>query len=250
MILLITGCVNVSTKTPFVTVRNYDERLKQYLQTIEWAAKESPFDIIVFCENSNCDFDFEKYFDGFRCRNKKFEYLSFWGDKTECDKFGKGYGEGEIIKYAVENSKYIKKNSCFYKITGKLWISNINQIICDDDLSHFMRYCDRVGKVDTKFYKLMLRDYNKGLMDAFYQVNDNKKEFLEKVYYDTMRKNNIKYKSFSVLPIVEGVSGTTGKEYKHMSNKRKALYNMFCKFGVYNYGWMAYLDWIFNKIAF
>lgn len=251
MLLLITGCVNVADTTPFVAVRGKNERLNQYLETLKWAISSSPFDIILFCENSGCDFDFYNYVETLKSsRIKRFEYLSFRGNREECDKKGKGYGEGEIIAYAMEHSQYLRQEKYFYKITGKLKVANIDELITDDNHSYFMRYCDRVGKVDTKFYKLLLSDYNRGLGSVYVNVDDQNGEFLEKVYYEAMKRNAIKYKSFKRIPIIEGVSGTTGRTYQRMSMRKSKLYNSITARGLYNYKWMAYLDYFLNKIHF
>lgn len=253
MLLLITGCVNVADSTPYVTVRNKNERLNQYLETIKWALEESPFNKIVFCENSGCTFDFNGFVAtlSHNLKNvKHFEYLSFVGNREECDKKGKGYGEGEIVLYAVKHSQYILKEGYFYKITGKLQIANIYKVVSDDKCSRFMKYCDKIGKVDTKFYKLMLSDYYRGIDSAYGNVDDKNGDFLEKVYYETLKNSGIIYKPFRVLPVIKGVSGTTGREYNHMSKRKEKLYNAIIRAGLYNCKWMAYLDYILNKIHF
>lgn len=251
MLLLITGCVSVADSTPFVAVRKKNERLNQYLETLKWAIDCSPFDTILFCENSGCDFNFYEYIETLKLSKiKKFEYLSFIGNREECDKKGKGYGEGEIIAYAMGHSQYLRKEKYFYKITGKLKVTNIEELIINDSHSYFMRYCDRVGKVDTKFYKLLLSDYNRGINMAYVNVNDQKGDFLEKVYFDVMKRNGIKYKSFRRIPVIEGISGTTGRTYKRMSTRKSKLYNAIAARGLYNYKWMAYIDYFLNKIQF
>ncbi len=46
----------------------------------------------------------------------------------------KGYGEGEIISYALNNSKYLKNSESFYKLTGGLTVENINDVLIDIQL--------------------------------------------------------------------------------------------------------------------
>ncbi|MCD8013364.1 MAG: hypothetical protein LUG99_09340 [Lachnospiraceae bacterium] len=249
MLLLITGCISVSADTPFVRVRKEEERLEQYLATLKWALTSSPFDEIIFCENSCYDYDFEAFCQSLN-NKKRFEYLTFEGDRNKTVKFGKGYGEGEIIKYAPNNSKFLKHRPFFYKITGKLIVDNIYDVASNTTENRFMNYCERIDKVDTKFYKVRTEDYIKYLQDAYYEVDDTNNMYLERVIRKYLKENNIKYKSFSCIPIIVGVSGTTGKEYKRPSVRRLGLYNFLCKMGLYNFKFMYPVDWLLNRIHF
>ncbi|MBV8887332.1 MAG: hypothetical protein JO235_25510 [Chroococcidiopsidaceae cyanobacterium CP_BM_RX_35] len=42
--------------------------------------------------------------------------------------YGKGWGEGEIIEYAINHSKILNKSTRFYKVTGRLFVENFTQI--------------------------------------------------------------------------------------------------------------------------
>lgn len=128
--LLITGCIDVSNNIKYLKIKNKNDRLNQYLETIRWAIEETNFNNIIFCENSNYEYDFDSYVSKLKNINKKnFEYLTFKGDTKNTDKHGKGYGEGEIVKYAYNNSKFLKDSDYFYKLTGRLKIKNINKIL-------------------------------------------------------------------------------------------------------------------------
>lgn len=119
-VLLITASINIQN-TPFVTIRDSRERLLQYLMGIVAWVKLTKINTIVFCENSNASYDFSKIIKFVRNEGKELEVLVFSGNRGS-QKYGKGYGEGEIVEYAMKNSRNLKNSTNFYKITGRLFI--------------------------------------------------------------------------------------------------------------------------------
>lgn len=67
-ILLISGCVTPNTDT--IKIKDSTLRLKQYLETLKRALQETNFDIIIFCENSNCKYDFYSYIENLNLKDK------------------------------------------------------------------------------------------------------------------------------------------------------------------------------------
>jgi len=219
MLLLITGCINVNKDVPFTSITNFDERCKDYCLTIEWAINNSPFNDIVFCENSNYAFEVKKYELLAKKNNKRFEYLTFNGDTKKTIKCGKGYGEGEIVKYALKNSKLLKENNYFYKITGRLIISNIKSIVKDNKKNYFQNY-HNLNEVDTRFYGINKQVFEEYLLDKYIEVEDNNKFYLEHVYYKYLNLNKVKYRTFYSKPNFVGKSGSTGVDYGSKGDKK------------------------------
>lgn len=106
-VLLITGTIQVDAHMPLVAIKDASDRFRAYMETVRWAIEISPFRDIVFCENSGCNFHQAEIDRLAASKNKKFEYITFRGNKDKVFKQGKGYGEGEIISYAMENSKLL-----------------------------------------------------------------------------------------------------------------------------------------------
>lgn len=77
---------------------------------------------IVFCENSGYH---SKKITAF-CLQNNIEYLSFVSKESYK---GKGHGEKEIFDYAISNSKYILESDYVIKVTGRLYIKNLSNII-------------------------------------------------------------------------------------------------------------------------
>ena len=125
-VLLVTASIHIQN-TPYVTVRGERERLAQYLTSLIAWIKMSNISTIVFCENSNTTFDFSKIIDFAESQGKVLEVLIFSGNQ-ESQKYGKGYGEGRIVEYAIKNSRHLAGSVNFYKITGRLFVPEFNLI--------------------------------------------------------------------------------------------------------------------------
>lgn len=124
--LIMTATIDVS-KTPFVQLSNPKERLVQYLCALISWINFSDISSIIFCENSNTKFDFHKVKELALIQGKELEVLVFNGNlKSEI--YGKGWGEGEIIEYALEHSKLLKNSFAFYKVTGRLFVDNFSEV--------------------------------------------------------------------------------------------------------------------------
>ena len=233
MILLITGCINVDKEMIYTTIKDQNKRLADYIETIKWAIEETSFDKILFCENSNYAFDKNKY-ERLAMENKKeFEYLTFKGDNVNTKTKGKGYGEGEIVLYALKNSKLMKNEKSFCKITGRLRISNVNKLIKSTSKNYFMNK-RLLNEVDTRFYFIQKSTFLETLKESYKCVNDNENFYLEHAYYDSLICNNVKYRTFYERPLFIGFSGSTGKEYKDKKNKNEFITTVLFKTNIYN----------------
>lgn len=125
-VLLMTGSITPG-KTRDVAIQNSDDRLFQYITSLLAWIELTDVKNIVFCENTNCKYDFSNLVEIALKKGKNLEVLIFNGN-VKAQKYGKGYGEGEIVKHAILNSKYLNEETNFYKITGRLFIKNFNEI--------------------------------------------------------------------------------------------------------------------------
>jgi hypothetical protein len=125
-VLLITASIDIRN-TPFVTIRDSRERLSQYLMGVIAWIKLTKINTIVFCENSNTSYDFSKIIEFAKSEGKTLEVLVFSGNEGS-QKYGKGYGYGKIIEYAIKNSAYLTDDTNFYLISGRLFIPEFDKI--------------------------------------------------------------------------------------------------------------------------
>lgn len=124
-ILLLTGCINPNGM-PFTSLTDNSARKEQYIKAINYYLHHTDLPI-VFAENSNTDIS--NHFQQAISRNR-IEFLTFSGNNKKNR--GKGYGEAEIIEYALNNSQFITSSNsqcAIVKITGRLIVENIKEII-------------------------------------------------------------------------------------------------------------------------
>lgn len=224
-VILLTGCINPNGM-PFTQLTDASERQKQYVDAIHYYFNNTDCKI-VFCENSNTDIS-----TLFKNEQDRLEILTFAGNQDK--QRGKGYGETEIIEYALHHSSFIQDGSIIIKITGRLIITNICQILkslkCKHDfvtcLFHSnLKFADsRIICGTTTFYKEFLK--NKGC------INDYKSIFFEHILASTVLESSVCFIPFAEEPLIRGISGTTGELYQEIKTSKKKAISYKC------YSWM------------
>ncbi len=213
MIILLTGCINPQGMA-FTTLSDQEERKAQYINAIQYYLSNTSFKI-VFSENSGTDIS-NLFQDSIK--SGRMEYLTFHGNLDK--KRGKGYGECEIIEYALKNSKliYSSKEQRIAKITGRLIIKNIKGILRWHNLlfskqTVFCTINSDLSFTDSRFIVAPI---------SFYEIFLNSKELIDDSigYYfehalcDTLKREKFySYSPFLYKPCIEGISGSTGEIY-------------------------------------
>lgn len=213
-IIVLTGTVDPSIAGVDVKVADKTERLNQYLQNIRKIASETKFDIIIFGENSNFQFDYSEIIEFVREKGKELEIIKFMGNNKEIQKRGKGVGEAEVLNTVLEKSRFLQnQEQTFYKITGRIFIKNMNNIIENSlEENYFNRWNYRKNEVDTRFFKCSVKFFKENLFELISKIDDFSNNSIEEVYFSNI-KGNIKINSFSTYPIVTGICASLGKKY-------------------------------------
>lgn len=230
--LLLTSCVHVSA--PFVELSDPTRRAKLTLESIEHWLKLAGDLAIVICDGSGYDFTKEV---AQKFPHVKVECISFKNDAAAVFTYGKGYGEGEIVQYALEHSELLRRVDYFAKCTSKLWVTNFPDI-----LSHWNKIfqCQfglekpktiknaKPSSVDTRFYIVNKRFYAEHFLDAYRKVRDRDGYYLEHSFKDVILNKKLRASSilFPIPPLIEGVAGTTGETYKSGSLIKKRFKNL------------------------
>ena len=147
------------------------------------------------------------------------EQLKYNQDNTLIISKGKGYGEGLILKYALDNSHILNESTNFYKCTGKIFVRNfklINNIIISNKINnifwkYFIDFLDIKPFVDTRFFyceKSFAKDY---LVPAFLESDDNHSA-CEYQVFKLLKNMRIPENNF-IKPKISGVEGGTGELY-------------------------------------
>lgn len=228
--LLLTGCIDPGS-TPFLKLRDTQTRLADYLASIARWIDESDFGSIVFCENSGYSHSYEDLVERARAAGKRLEVLSYRGNEG-AQLYGKGYGEGEIIKHALEHSSLLKDKKSFYKATGRIFVRNINSILERDAgkptiFIHFTSW----KYVDTRFFKCDIAFFKERLGDAYKEVRDRERVSIERIYKSRLRGLGLPV--FSEFPDIVGMCASSGEAYD-FSGARLGLSSLLLRLGLYN----------------
>ena len=219
--LLLTSAINpVANHT---TLQNQDERINATIKSIKnW--HKIGIKKIILCDGTG--FDLEKKLTNsidLKNRDFKLELISFKNDFKSVKKYGKGFGEGEIIKKAFEVSELLKTSDFFMKCTSKLWVENFeeiskyfNGIFLSDVQGYF-----RPKMLDTRFYISSKAFFLDNLIYVYKNVNDDESKFLEHCYLNTLKKKKILHWISKVSIDIRGLSGTSGKFQKRKFYKQK-----------------------------
>jgi hypothetical protein len=238
-ILLLTGAIDLRKfNVPFTKIIDLEERLEQYKFSLEYSIENySTITKIVFCENTGYDFDYSYLSKRANTKGKKFEYLTFPGNYDQIQKLGKGFGEGEIIKYALENSRLLNTESSFYKLTGRLIVKNFDLLVTTTTRTNAFIYrqkdiTDRTcDYIETYFYKVEIDLYNRYLLNSYQSCDDQNTNFLEHVFCKDLYE--LPLRSFKYQPLISGLLGTSGEIYD-LKLKRKLIESLYFATGVYN----------------
>lgn len=225
MIIVITGTIAPDKKVGDLTIRDPRERLHQYIDAIEKMIEQRPDAKIVFCDNSGYDIH---ALDGLvKAAEKngiKLELLGFSEDNSEVIIHGKGYGEGRIMKYVLENSSLIDTDDYLIKITGRLVVDNLAEIIkrVKKDMIYFnVPNVHRRDIIDTRLYAMPVRAFKDFFLEEYRKVDDANGYYLECAYRDVIQKNRLKSRNFPIYPRIVGKSGTGGISYEYKEWKCK-----------------------------
>jgi hypothetical protein len=232
--ILLTGTIapgNIS----FLNKSDTNLRLKDYLTSIIFWIIYSPFTRFIFCENSNYKYDFSFLKAFALLYEKELEVIHFDG-LNDSKQYGKGYGESKILNYALEHSTLLKTSKHFYKITGRLFIENIAEIVSSHEQDNIVFMRDKNNNsVDTRFFKMEKIFYADTLSSAFEETNDFEGRAMESVYHDRLAMHPEKVTALKKLPIVQGTSGSTGDVYDKPSAWKKWRREFSIKRGKYNF---------------
>jgi hypothetical protein len=145
------------------------------------------------------------------------EVLGFINSVSNVSRFGKGYGEGEIVKYAITHSKLISEADCFVKCTGKLFVVNYWSVVRSFNGEFGAFYGGPLfwpQRVDTRFYIASKKFFLSNMIEAYSSVNDRNGIYLENVYFSVLiNAGNFRW-ILNRPPKYVGVSGSFGRSYE------------------------------------
>lgn len=225
MVAIVTGTISPSEQMGQLVLKNTEERLKQYVDALDFLIREKAFDKIIFCDNSGYAMEQLGFLEETALTNgTELELLSYRGNTQKCIQHGKGYGEGENLEYIFSHSKLLQGEDFFVKLTGRLHVVNIRDICrrLRTDRVYFNIPNRTIREYyDTKIYAMPVECFRNHFLPAYHQVRDEEGIYLEKVYTWIILENGIKVYNFPRIPRVIGMAGSSGLTYTYSEWKSK-----------------------------
>lgn len=219
-----------------LVLRDEEERLKQYKDSIYFFLESGAFSKVVFCENSNYGTEKLSYLTEFaQKRGIELELLSFQGNVEMSCIHGKGYGEGEIMDYVFTHSRLVEKEPYFVKITGRLKVDNVKDIVkhINQQRTYFnIPNRTRRDMYDTRIYSMPVNQFKDFFLNSYKRVMDDQGIFLEMIYTEILQKHSIKVFNLPKYPRIVGMSGSGGGIYEYTEWKCK-IRDVFSKMNFY-----------------
>lgn len=210
-----------------VSLRDTEERVRLALESVREWLKLDPTLPIVLCDGSNHDFS-EAVREHFP--DATIECLPFSNNQELVRQYGRGYGEGEIVRYALNNSSLIAEAGCFAKCTSKLWVANFrecaatwnNRLLLKGVFLHVFSPFrpTEFSYIDTRFYIASCALYRQYFEYAHHHIRKNDGHGLEECFRDIFLANSLGRVLLAVPPVICGVGGGTGTYYKNPVKRR------------------------------
>jgi hypothetical protein len=205
-------------------VKDPQVRLTQYLGVLRHMVRyRREFERIVFCDNSGVDLTAVRDIGRWAAdRGVQVEVHAV--PMPDLSVFrGKGWGEGLIIKWALENVASLRCTQAFMKVTGRYMVRNLREVtsaIGTEAVSHpdLKFVCQTFTAsprphMRTEFFWSDADFYRTHLMDAYQEVDDDQGVHLEHAMAGRLLRlccqNRIGVAPMKVL--VQGASGSSGK---------------------------------------
>ena len=220
--ILLTGAIDIEY-TPFAISAPKNIRLNEYINSITYMLEKYKNLNIVYIDSSNYDF---------KLKNPEFKKFSNFESLT-CTaqdivkKTGKGAGELYSIKYALENSVFLRDSKYIMKINGRYKLLNLDKIIWDINFENknsiiYGEFRSYNSWFDSRCF-LAKKEVFKEL--TTYKIDEFNGLFFEHVLANHVNyhlsKNISKWRMFKKKPKFIGTSGWDGKNLK--SNILKSL---------------------------
>jgi hypothetical protein len=213
---------SVIAHDPGVRLQNPKERERLAMESVRHWLAISPHTPLVLCDGSN--FDFRPLVESLPNAHQ-IECLSFQNDIAAIQQYGRGYGEGEIVRHAIEHSDLIRSAGCFAKCTSKLWVDNFAQCLQQWNGSLLLKGVFKntftpwkpttLAYIDTRFYITSIGMYTQMFLNAHKNIHAEQGQSLEECFKDIFLKENLQACLLFPPPVISGVGGGTGTYYKN-----------------------------------
>ncbi|MBB6132983.1 hypothetical protein HD842_001094 [Massilia aurea] len=238
-VILMSATITPSKDMPGSTRMDPAIRMNDYIEALRYYEGVAPevVDRIVFLENSDTDLTPLK--NALQRKSyKNVEFISVSSDYPPSR--GKGYGEFRMFDEGLLASESIKADDHIWKVTGRLKILNIKQLICSAPADYEV-YCDLrdvplIGESlgGNLWMELRTFAFRRDAYDRYFRGEFSKSFVLEKKFFQTMKeelkkRNKQIIPRFRVQPIIDGYSGYSNANYRSASYRAKEKLRMVAR---------------------
>lgn len=224
-VLLMTGTIK-----PFVKVTHNDPevRLKEYMQAIKKYITESFFDTIIYAENSGYQFDFSELEDMAQEHGKRLVVLSL----PTSGENNMSSGEAVLMRQVLECCPFLKDTDVIWKVTGRLWIANINTLLARHKRkTNLFLYSKKYDSLETWLFCAKISDLKQYFLSKD-TIDAMRKNCIEYAWMDCFRNHeNIKIEKFKCYPNAIGVR-SSGEVYT-MPGYKRVIFNVLLHLGYF-----------------
>ncbi|MEW7847163.1 hypothetical protein AB2N08_00535 [Massilia aurea] len=238
-VILMSATITPSKDMPGSTRMDPAIRMNDYIEALKYYESVAPdvVDRIVFLENS--DTDLAPLKNALQRKSyKNVEFISVSSDYPPSK--GKGYGEFRMFDEGLLASEVIGMDDHIWKVTGRLKILNIEQLILSAPADYEV-YCDLrdvplIGESlgGNLWMELRTFAFRRDAYDRYFRGEFSKSFVLEKTFFEIM-KNELNNPGaqivprFRVQPIIDGYSGYSNANYRSTSYKAKEKLRMIAR---------------------
>jgi len=238
-VILMSATITPSKDMPGSTRMDPAIRMNDYIEALKYYESVAPavVDRIVFLENSDTDLSPLK--NALQRKSyKNVEFISVSSDYPPSK--GKGYGEFRMFDEGLLASEIIGMDDHIWKVTGRLKILNIEQLIRSAPADYEV-YCDLrdvplIGESlgGNLWMELRTFAFRRDAYDRYFRGEFSRSFVLEKTFFEIMKKELSNPDAqivprFRVQPIIDGYSGYSNANYRSTSYKAKEKLRMIAR---------------------
>lgn len=235
--IVLTSVIATST-THENQLTNEETRLFEARKALFLLIQSNLFNKIVIVDGSNFNILTDHEVKFFSDKSIEIEQITFKQNTEDVRLFGKSNGEQQIMNYMLNNSLLVKKSGCFYKLSSRYFMLNMEQVLGNiKNLNNVFFYFNppllRNSKpfICTSFYKTSVSFYKEYLADSISDCNLTSYGCLEAVYFKKINECN-KKGVLTEFPFFAGLSGTLGTA---IENRFYNTRNLLSKLGILAY---------------
>lgn len=234
--LLMTATITPPSGAPELARNDAKLRLGDYCDALRFylTMPEHTVDKIIFIDNSDSDLSALEAVISEVPHKKKVELIKFQGNDHPPE-FGKGYGEFKLIDYGITHSALLSPDDLVWKVTGRLRVLNLRQLIetapldyniyCD--LRHVPMIGDQFGAnewMDLRVFSWSNIGYELYIRDRFELLKTELIGSPEQYFFKlikTATKSDGIVPRFRVQPNIAGFGGRLNVDYQNSSYRYK-----------------------------